>query len=291
MSRIAYVNGRYVPHARASVHIEDRGYQFADGVYEVIAVSRGHLIDATDHMARLERSLAELSISWPMAPSAMRVVMGEVIRRNHVRDGIVYLQITRGVAARNHAFPDHANSALVMTAKRLAPLDLSAARRGVSVITIPDIRWRRRDIKSISLLPNCLGKQQARQAGAYEAWLVDDDGTVNEGTSSNAWIVDAGGDLVTRPLSYDILNGITRIAILAEAKRHGIPFVERAFSVDEALAAREALITSTTSFVKPVIEIDGRPVGGGKPGPLARKLLEYYEQHMQSGENAPGTRQ
>lgn len=282
MSRIAYVNGRYLPHGSAAVHIEDRGYQFSDGVYEVIAVHRGGLIDEDGHMARLERSLGELEIAWPMSARALSVVLGEVVRRNRVSNGIVYLQITRGVAPRNHAFPAAAVSALVVTARTMPAFDVAQAERGVDVITIPDIRWKRRDIKSISLLANCLGKQEAVRAGAYEAWFVDDDGMITEGTSSNAWIVTADGRLKTRHADNAILNGITRTAVLKLADEQGIAFVEQPFSVAEAKAATEAFITSTTSFVKPVAHIDGSVVGDGKPGPMTARLLDHYAVHMNS---------
>ena len=280
MSRIAYVNGRYVPHRKAAVHIDDRGYQFSDGVYEVIAVHQGHLIDQEGHMARLERSLSELEIAWPVNSRTLSGIFAQIIRRNHVRDGIVYLQITRGVAPRNHAFPAHHDSALVITARRGAPFDPDQSRRGVKVITIPETRWKRRDIKTISLLGNCLGKEEAVRAGAYEAWFVDDEGLVTEGTSSNAWIVNANGMLKTSQANSDILNGITRISVLKIAADLGLEFVEEPFSVAEAKAAQEAFVTSTTSFVKPVVQIDDDLVADGKPGKLATVLLERYGQHM-----------
>lgn len=280
MSRIAYVNGRYVPHRAATVHIEDRGYQFADGVYEVIAIHRGRLVDEEGHLVRLARSLNALRIQPPMADGALKVAMRELIRRNRVRDGIIYLQITRGVARREHAFPKNAPSALVMTARAMKPFDIEAARAGVDVITIPDIRWKRCDIKSVSLLPNVLGKQQAREAGAYEAWMVADDGTITEGTSSNAWIVTKDGTLVTRDASEAILNGITRQALLKAVRENGVRLVERPFTVAEAKAAREAFVTSTTSYVKPVIRIDGQSIGNGHIGELTGRLLEFYARHM-----------
>jgi len=198
MSRVAYVNGRYLPHNAASVHIEDRGYQFADGVYEVIAVERGLMVDEGLHLKRLSRSLRELEIAEPMQERALKTVMREVIRRNRVDDGIIYIQMTRGVAPRDHAFPKHATTQVVMTARRSRPHNPKTTEEGVSVITIPDIRWARCDIKSVSLLPNVLGKQRAREAGAYEAWQVDRDGMVTEGTSTNAWIVTKAGEVITR---------------------------------------------------------------------------------------------
>src|SRR5712692_3675828 len=198
MSRIAYVAGQYLPHRQAAVHIEDRGYQFADGVYEVIAVVGGHLVDEAPHLARLHRSLAELRIAPPMADAALKIVIREVVRRNGVDTGIVYIQVTRGVAPREHAFPKAAKPSLVVTARRSRPPDPRLGRAGIAVITIPDLRWQRCDIKSIALVPNVLGKQQAREAGAYEAWQVDRDGLVTEGTSTNAWIVTADNAVVTR---------------------------------------------------------------------------------------------
>jgi len=282
MSRIAYVNGLYVSHLAASVHIEDRGYQFSDGVYEVIAIHHGKLIDMGGHMTRLTRSLDELEMAWPVAPAALQIIVREVIRRNRIKDGIVYLQITRGVAPRNHAFPDHHESALVVTARRLPPFDFDAAGKGVDVITTPEIRWSRRDIKTVSLLGNCLAKEKAAKAGAYEAWFVEDDGMVTEGTASNAWIITADGKLITRNASNAILNGITRLAILELAEEQGVEFVERAFSVDEAKQAKEAFVSSTTSFVKPVLRIDGEPVGDGKVGEISAKLLAFYGEHMKA---------
>jgi len=272
VGRIAYVNGRYVPHAEAAVHIEDRGYQFADGVYEVLAVYRGKLIDEPGHIERLDRSLRELRIDWPVTPRVLGVLMRETIRRNRLTDGTIYLQVTRGVASRNHPFPDDAAPALVMTVKAK---DLDTLKGGIPtrVITLPDQRWARPDIKSVALLPNCLAQQQAKEAGCYEAWQVDRDGKVTEGTMSNAWIVSAKGELVTRSADGNtILNGITRLAVLDVAKAAKVKLVQRPFTVAEAKKAREAFLTSTTSFVKPVVEIDGRKVGNGEPGPITRQL-------------------
>ena len=285
MSRIAYVNGRYLPHAEASVHIEDRGYQFADGVYEVVAVQGGALVDEALHLARLDRSLAELRIAAPMSRRALGIVLREVIRRNRVRDGIVYLQATRGVAPRDHPFPADSRTALVITARRARPANPKTLTDGIGVITIPDIRWARCDIKAIALLPNVLGKQQAREAGAYEAWQIDGDGMVTEGTSTNAWIITPAGELVTRQANNAILNGCTRLALLDIARRVGLVFVERPFSVAEAKAAREAFLTSTTSLVLPIVRIDGAAIGDGKPGPLVDKLRALYSAH--GDEQAP----
>ncbi|MCW5731942.1 MAG: D-amino-acid transaminase [Alphaproteobacteria bacterium] len=281
MSRIAYVNGRYVPHRDAVVHVEDRGYQFADGVYEVSAVRDGVVIDMEPHLDRLERSLRELSISPPMSRAALAVVIREVVRRNRVRDGLFYLQITRGVARRDHAFPAAARPSVVVTARSVDPARAEAmARQGVGVITVPDIRWERCDIKSVSLLPNVLAKQQARAAGAYEAWLVDEAGRVTEGSSTNAWIVDRDGALVTRSIDNAILSGITRAAVMELARLQQIRVVERSFTLDEAKSAREAFITSTTSYVLPVVSVDGVKIGNGQPGEVARRLRELYAGYM-----------
>jgi len=279
LSRIAYVAGRYRPHRAAAVHIEDRGYQYSDGVYEVIAVVGDRLVDESPHLARLARSLGELRIAHPIGNAALKIVLREVVRRNWVENGIVYLQITRGVAPREHGFPKAAKPVLVVTARRSRPPDPRFGRDGVGVITIPDIRWQRCDIKSVSLLPNVLGKQQAREAGAYEAWQVDRDGNVTEGTSTNAWIVTGGGDVVTRACDSAILNGVTRGAVLDIIAREGCRLVERGFSVTEAKAAREAFLTSTTAELLPVVRIDGDSVGDGKPGPLSRKLRAAYLAH------------
>lgn len=279
MSRIAYVAGQYVPHRRAAVHIEDRGFQFADGVYEVIAVVGGHLVDEELHLQRLHRSLGELRIAAPLGDAALGIVMREVIRRNGVGTGIVYLQVTRGVAPRDHAFPAQAKPVLVVTSRRSRPPNPKLGRDGIAVITIPDIRWRRCDIKSVALLPNVLGKQQAREAGAYEAWQVDAEGYVTEGTSTNAWIVAEDGSVVTRKADHAILNGITRAAVFDIIDRQGYQLIERPFTVEEARGAREAFLTSTTADLLPVVRIDGVAVADGEPGPLSRRLREAYLAH------------
>lgn len=276
MSRVAYVNGLYVPHGQAAVHVEDRGYQFADGVYEMMGVRNGRLIDVEPHLDRLERSLAELEIPRPMSRAALKLVMRELLRRNRVRDGMIYVQMTRGVAPRNHAFPKACPASVVMTARRTKPVTWEQLRAGVSVITIPDIRWKRCDIKTVSLLANVLGKQKALAAGAHEAWQVDGDGFVTEGTSTNAWIVTDSGQIVTRHADDAILSGITRRALLGLAKEQRLALVERPFTVEEAKGAREAFITSTTSYIVPVVKIDGATVGSGKPGPVTRKLQDRY---------------
>jgi len=279
VSRIAYVDGQYLPHRSAGVHIEDRGYQFADGVYEVLAVVRGRLIDEGPHLARLARSLAELRIAPPMSDAALRIVLREVVARNGVRDGSVYLQITRGAAPRDHAFPRSAEPVLVVTGRRKKPPDPRLAAEGIAVITIPDIRWRRCDIKSVALVANVLGKQRAREAGAFEAWQVDGEGRVTEGTSTNAWIVTADATAVTRQADSAILNGVTRLAVFDIIRREGYRLVERPFTVAEAKAAREAFVTSTAVELLPVVRIDGDPVGSGTPGPLSQTLRAFYLAH------------
>ncbi len=278
MSRIAYVNGRYVPHRDAVVHVEDRGYQFADGVYEVCEIARGNIMDMPRHLDRLGRSLAELSIAWPLSRRALERIVAEVVRRNRVRDGLVYMQVTRGVAPRDHAFPvKPVRPALVITAKRSDPAAAAArAERGVDVITVPENRWDRVDIKTVGLLPNVLAKQQAREAGAAEAWFVDPDGTVKEGASTNAWIVTKDGTLVTRPADRGILRGITRTTLFDVAARLGLRIEERGFTVDEARAAREAFITAATLEVMPVVRIDGAAVANGHPGSIALSLRAAF---------------
>ena len=281
MSRIAYVNGRYVPHQDAAVHIEDRGYQFADGVYEVVTIVGGRMIDMEGHLDRLWRSLGELHMAAPMKREPLKMVMREVIRQNGITNGIIYLQVTRGVAPRDHPFPKNTAPSLVMTAKRLS-MEKAAktAEQGVAVVTVPDIRWSQRDIKSVSLLPNVLAKQAAKEQGAYEAFQVDEEGMVTEGSSTNAWIVTAEGNIVTRPTGNSILAGITRASLMRELKAEGIGFEERNFSVDELLNAREVFLTSSTSYVLPVVKVDEKVIGNGHPGLVTQKLRALYEKFM-----------
>jgi D-alanine transaminase len=275
MPRDAYVNGRYVPHATAAVHIEDRGFQFADGVYEVVTVRGGRPIDEDGHLDRLDRSLGALAMAWPCSRRALMLILRTLVKRNGVTDGTIYLQITRGVAPRDFRYPRNTAPTLVATTRRMRfpPRVLGV---GVAIITIPDIRWKRRDIKTVGLLAQAMGKQLAAEQGAFEAWQVDEDGLVTEGCSSNAWIVTQEGSLVTRPATHDILDGVTRRAVRRLAVDRGMAFAERAFSVAEAYAAREAFMTSATSFVTPIVRIDGRPVGDGRPGPFATTLREAY---------------
>ncbi|MEM7443997.1 MAG: D-amino-acid transaminase [Pseudomonadota bacterium] len=285
MPRFAYVNGRYVRHRDAAVHIEDRGFQFADGVYEVVAIQNRRPVDQVGHLDRLDRSLNELQISWPMSRTALELVMRTLLQRNAIVDGIIYLQITRGVAPRDFRFPKAATPTMVMTTRQMNLSPAGRMENGVNVVTIPDIRWKRRDIKSVALLPQALGKQQAAEAGAFEAWQVDDDGSVTEGCSSNAWIVTQDDVLVTRQASTRILNGITRLSILRLAEEAGITFEERPFTVEEAQSAKEAFLSSATTYVTPVTRINEQPVGDGRPGPLAKRLRQAYWAYA-SGDNA-----
>ena len=278
--RIAYVNGRYLPHAEACVHIEDRGLQFADAVYEVCAVLDGRLIDEEGHTARLGRSLHALHMPMPMQPAALGIVMREVVRRNRLRNGLIYLQVTRGAYRRDHVIPANPKLSLMMTARSM---DVAAVEKrrseGIAVVTLPDLRWGRCDIKTTGLLPNTLAKSEGRKRGAFEAWLVDGDFMITEGTSANAWIVTREGVLVTRNLSQNILAGVTRAGVLTALKSAtGIPFEERPFSVNEALTAKEAFITSASGGVIPVVSIDGKLLGDGKPGLISRKVHQLYSQ-------------
>lgn len=285
MSRIAYVNGQYLPHTGAVVHIEDRGFQFADGVYEVWSVFDGRLADFDGHMTRLQRSLSELRIRMPMTAQALTIVLRETIRRNRVDNGIVYLQITRGTARRDHPFPSpDTPPSVIVTSRRVDQVKAEAtAKKGVAVVTRPDLRWGRCDIKTVGLLPNVLAKQAAREAGAYECWLVDELGLVTEGTSTNAWIIDAEGVLRTRDTQANILRGCTRATLMQIIREEGIPFEERAFTVEEARAAQEAFFTAAGAFVLPAISIDGVKIGTGKPGPVTRRLREAYLEAARDG--------
>ena len=287
MSRIAYINGRYLAHRDARIHVEDRGFQFADAVYEVVAVKDGVFVDEGLHIARLHRSLAELRIVPPMTDAALATVLREVVRRNGVGEGILYLQVSRGAAPRDFAFPNAARPSLVVTARRKGLSDPRLLADGVGVITIPDIRWARPDIKSVSLLPNVLGKQQAKDRGAFEAWQLDADGCVTEGTSSNAWIVDEAGEIVTRPADRSILNGVTRQGVRDLIARHGLKLRERRFTLAEAQAAPEAFLTSASNFIIPVVRIDGVAVGDGRPGPVTRRLTAAYADYAATGGRAP----
>jgi D-alanine transaminase len=278
MTRAVYVNGRYRPYAEARVHAEDRGFQFGDAVYEVCEVRGGRLVDETRHMQRLARSLAELGISAPMSKGAWSSVMRETIRRNRVGDGLVYLQVSRGARPRDFLFPPlHVKPTVVCLARAVSAARLeAAAASGIAIKTMPDTRWARCDIKTVMLLPASLAKEAARGEGAKEAWFVDDRGHVTEGASSNAWIVDREGRLVTRQIDSAILRGVTRTTLIDLLRRENIELVERPFSVEEAQAAREAFITSATNFVMPVVRIDGKPIGNGAPGLLSLRLRAEF---------------
>lgn len=286
--RVVYVNGRYVPYRTACVHVDDRAYTLADGVYEVVLIAKGKLIDEELHLDRLERSLREMRMAAPMGRPVLKLVLREVVRRNRVTDGLVYLQMSRAVAPRDHAFPGAPQTQFVAWAKALSPQPAAFANDGVKVVSVPDIRWRRCDIKSTGLLANVIAKQAAREAGAYEAWLVDDDGFVTEGSSTNAWIITPSGELVTRELDAGILAGVTRRTVIALAREEGLSVVERRFSLSEAKAAREAFVTSASSLVLPVSQIDDVVIGNGKPGSRTLALRARYVKYMAaSGEGRP----
>jgi D-alanine transaminase len=285
MSRIAYVNGRYLPHRGAMVHVEDRGYQFSDGVYEVCEVRGGRLVEERRHLERLTRSLAELRIRMPMPLAALGIVLREVVARNRIGYGIVYLQVTRGVARRDHAFPaPEVRPSVVVTARSLnAARNEALAAQGIAVVSVPDNRWGRVDIKSISLLPNVLARQAALDQGARDAWFVDKDGAITEGASMNAWIVTQAGVVVTRPADHAILRGITRTVLFNVIKAQGLRLEERAFTLAEAYAAREAFATAASQIVLPVVRIDGRPIGEGRPGPVATALRREFHKYAEFG--------
>jgi D-alanine transaminase len=285
MSRIAYVNGRYLPHRDAMVHVEDRGYQFGDGVYEVCEVRGGRLIDERRHMARLGRSLDELRIRMPMSLAALGIVLREVVARNRIGYGVVYLQVTRGVARRDHAFPPpEVSPSMVVTARALNKARNEAlAAKGIAVVSMPDNRWGRVDIKTVGLLPNVLARQAAVEQGARDAWFVDKDGAVTEGASTNAWIVTQAGTVVTRPADHAILRGITRTVLFEAIKAQGLRLDERAFTLAEAYAAREAFVTAASQIVLPVVSIDGRVIGEGKPGPVATALRREFHRYAETG--------
>jgi D-alanine transaminase len=278
MPRIAYVNGLYQRTADSFVSVEDRGFLFADAIYEVWSVFDGRLADSQGHMLRLERSLKELRIDMPMSRAALEVVLNEVIRRNGIREGMVYLQISRGAAPRDHVFPStDVPATVVVTAK---PVDRTAAearaQTGICVISTPDIRWGRCDIKTVGLLPAVLAKQAAKERGAGEVLFVDADGFVTEGGSTNVWIIDANGTLVTRDLKANILSGVTRLSLVSLAREMGYTVEERAFTVAQAQAAQEVFVTAATSLILPVIRIDNVPVGNGKPGQTTLELRKAY---------------
>ena len=275
MSRIVYVNGRFVPESEAHVSIFDRGFLFGDGVYEVSSVLDRGLVDNSAHLARLERSLGELGMALPATPDEIVRAQKELIARNDLDEGTIYLQITRGPADRDFAYPAEPKPTLVMFTQKKSIVDNPLAARGITVITVPDLRWRRRDIKTVGLLAASMAKQAALDAGADDVWMVED-GVVTEGSSNNAYIVTGDGVVVTRHLGSEILHGITRAAVLRLSREHQIAVEERAFTVDEAKSAAEAFITSASSFVIPVTGIDGETIGDGRPGAITTRLREIY---------------
>jgi len=275
MTRTVYVNGSYVPEEAAKVSVFDRAFLFGDGIYEVTAVLDGRLVDFAAHLARLDRSLREIALVAPVSHGDLRELHEQLIERNAVDEGIVYLQITRGAADRDFAYPENAAPTIVAFTQSRPLIDNPHAPTGVKIITIADLRWKRRDIKSTSMLAQAMGKQEAKLKGAYEAWMVED-GFVTEGTSSSAFILDAQGVIRTQPLGHHILPGVTRRAVLRLAALEGVSLEERPFSVAEALAAREAFMTAASAFVLPVVEIDGIAIGDGRPGPIARAFRKLY---------------
>lgn len=277
MPQVAYINGAYIDRRSAAVHFEDRGYQFSDGVYEVILVRKDRLIDAQPHLARLLRSLDAIEIAQPCSMPALNCIVEETRRRNRVRDGIIYMQVTRGAAPRDHVFPKATKPTLVCTAKNRRWPTPGAAPKGIEAITTPDERWARCDIKSIGLLPNVLAKEKARRAGAGEALFVSKDGVVREGGSSNLYIVDDDGVVWTHPLGPEILGGVTRATVLDLAEKAQIRVRQEPFNVEKLLSAKEAFVTSATSFVKPILAIDGTTIGDGAVGPVASRLYADYE--------------
>ena len=289
--RIAYVNGRYLPHGAAQVHIEDRGLQFGDSIYEVVGVVGGALRDEEEHLDRLERSLGEVRMEMPMSRAAFKFVFREIARRNRMQNGLIYLQVTRGMFRRDHPIPaEKQKPTLILTAKELPSAAVDARRsKGIKVITRPDERWARCDIKTTQLLPNLLAKTDARKEGAFEAWLIDRDGFVTEGSSTTAWIVTANGEIVTRDLTHAILPGVTRRVILEAAAAAQMKVVERKFTPEEATQAKEAFLSAATGAGIPIVAIDGVQIGDGKPGPVTRRVQEVYEdwarRHTENPEN------
>ena len=278
MSRIAYVDGVYQPLNLPGIFVEDRGYQFADGVYEVCAIRNGRLLDEARHLDRLEYSLDALDMPMPMSRAALQQVMRETLRRNRIHSGILYMQVSRGVAPREHMYDASLKPVLVMTARPIsAERRMQIMKKGISVISVSDQRWARCDIKSISLLPNVLARQSARNAKVQEAWQIDGQGMVTEGAATNAWIVDSKSVLRTRPAGNDILNGIVRQVLLHCVSELGLKFEEKPFSLDEALTAQECFSTASTMSVFPVVKIDGKKIANGKPGRVAKTLSDAYD--------------
>ena len=287
MPRYAYVNGTFARHNEASVHIEDRGFQFADGVYEVVALIEGVMADERGHLDRLERSLRELSISMPVPRRTLSILLREIVRKNRVRNANIYIQITRGVAKRDFKFPgSDILSSLVITTWPFKFDGNAAVEKGAKAISTPDIRWKRPDIKSVALLPQVLAKQAAVEKGVYEAWMIDSEGYVTEGSSSNAWIV-KGGKIITRDATKSILRGVTRTALLQICHELQMTIEERAFTLKEVFEADEAFNTSAVALVVPIIALDGHKIGTGNPGPVARRLYEEYRAYVRGERGNP----
>lgn len=281
MPRYAFVNGAYVPHQDAAVHIEDRGFQFADGVYEVVACIHGKMADEKGHLDRLQRSLGELGMGMPMQREALKLIMREVVRRNRLQNALVYIQVTRGASRRDFPFPPAGLAqSVVITARHFNYENPARMEKGIKAVTVPDLRWKRRDIKTVALLPQVLAKQKAVEQGANEAWMVDDNGFITEGSSSNAWIVTREGVLVTRKATPDILRGVTRTALDKLSSELQIRIEERNFTPEEVYNATEAFVSAASALIMPVVELDGRPIGDGKPGKVARRLYEEYRAYV-----------
>jgi len=280
MPKIAFVNGSYRNIHKASIEIEDRGFQFADGVYEVIALTNDVLIDLDFHLDRLNRSLTEINIKWPMSRESVMAICAEVIRRNRLTQGSLYIQITRGVTARDFSYPNGIKPSLVIYGRRSRNNQTSSKAHGIKVISTKDIRWGRCDIKSISLLASVLAKTQANDKIAQEAWLLNEDGFVTEGASSNAWIVPRPNVIQTHPVNSSILSGITRLRTIKLAQEQSIKVIERPFSINEAKKAKEAFLTSSTLFVQPIVDIDGSQIGDGKVGSTTKTLINSYLDFM-----------
>lgn len=282
MARVAYINGRYSPHNQATIHIEDRGLQFADSVYEVVYVYKGQLIDAIPHLDRLSYSLGELEIPLPMKQRPLLLVIEEMIRRNQLSTGLIYIQVTRGTAPRDFPYPRQAKPNIMMTARAMTPFDPTQSLKGIRVMSLPDIRWLRRDIKTTALLAASMSKEKALSAGFDDAWLLDSNNLITEGTSNNAWIINQDGSLQTRPPSYDILNGITRRSIMALAQKKNIPVIEKAFSLEEAYAAQAAFISSASACIKPIVQINDQKIADGQVPPIAQEIANLYHQFLES---------
>ena len=282
MSRVSYINGSYCPHKFATTHIEDRGYQFADGVYEVIAVHNKKLLDFDDHIKRLLLSLNKVKINHVYNAKMIKFISNQLIKKNYVNNGIIYLQVTRGITSRNHSYPNSIKPVLVMTAKNITKNSFSNVEKGVKVISLPDLRWSRCDIKSISLLANVLAKQEAVELGAFEAIFYDRSNFITEGSSSNIWIVDNKNIIKTPPLSNKILAGVTRKVLKRLVKENLISFIESKISIDDIKKSNEVFITNTTGLICPVIQMDNRLIANGLPGPITLKLIDLFAKYSKS---------